>query len=127
MIFAHNGWVMDWDPSKCFVSKEFDVYFKRDLVPWDDTVKLNYGNSFKSCPALWERMNQYAAWTGRHFDAIRIDNCHSTPLHVAEYFIQSARAQNPNLIVLAELFTGSKVIYTPSLLTVHISKVLTFF
>lgn len=107
-VAAHNGWVLDWDPMVCFMSPRFDTYLKRALVPWDDCVKLNYGSSSASCPPLWLRMAEYATWAGTHFDAIRIDNCHSTPLHVAEYFLQVARHVNPHLIVIAELFTSSK-------------------
>ena len=107
-IFAHNGWVMDWDPSNCFVDQKYDIYLKRQLVPWDDSVKLNYGRKHEDSPALWQRMTEYSKWTGANFDAVRIDNCHSTPLHVAEYFLQVARTQNPYLLVLAELFTNSK-------------------
>ena len=107
-IFAYNGWVMNWDPEQSFVSSEFDIYLKRQLVVWDDCIKLNYGVGPEDCPMLWDRMASYTRWVATHFDGIRIDNCHSTPLHLAEKMLQIARQTNPHVVVLAELFTGSK-------------------
>lgn len=38
------------------------------------------------------------------FHGFRIDNAHSTPIHVGSYFLRKARKYNNNLIVFAELF-----------------------
>jgi glycogen debranching enzyme len=41
------------------------------------------------------------------FDGFRLDNAHSTPIHVCQYLLQVARTANPNVFVMAELFTPS--------------------
>jgi glycogen debranching enzyme len=53
-------------------------------------------------------MTKYVALLAQTFDGFRIDNCHSTPLHVGITLLDSARVVNPNLYVCAELFTGNE-------------------
>lgn len=51
-------------------------------------------------------MSAYVESLAGMFDGFRLDNSHSTPIHVGEYLMDKARKVNPNLYVCAELFTG---------------------
>lgn len=52
-------------------------------------------------------MSKYVSDMALVFDGFRLDNAHSTPIHVCYYMLQVARSANPNLFVMAELFTSS--------------------
>jgi glycogen debranching enzyme len=106
-VWANNGWIWNGNPLVDFASRNSRAYFRREVIVWGDCVKLRYGLGPQDSPWLWEYMTQYTHLMAKYFHAFRIDNCHSTPRHVAQYLLDQARKVRPNLYVVAELFTGS--------------------
>ncbi|ODO11295.1 glycogen debranching enzyme [Cryptococcus amylolentus CBS 6273] len=105
---ANNGWMWAADPLKNFAEYPSKAYLRRQVIVWDDCVKLRYGTQPSDNPWLWEHMIKYAELLAGIFDGFRLDNCHSTPIEVGKAVIDAGRRVNPNLYVMAELFTGSQ-------------------
>ena len=82
-------------------------YLRRVVHPWGDCIKLRYGSGPEDSPALWERMEKYVRSMASIFKGIRLDNAHGTPLHVSKHMLTAARRVNPDVLIVAELFTGS--------------------
>lgn len=108
LTVANNGWMWGADPLKNFAEYPSKAYLRREVIVWGDCVKLRYGDSKEANPWLWAHMTEYAELLAGVFDGFRLDNCHSTPLHVGAHIIDAGRRINPNLYVMAELFTGSE-------------------
>ncbi|RVX68526.1 hypothetical protein B0A52_07950 [Exophiala mesophila] len=108
LALAVNGWIWAADAMKDNAGPDWRPYLRRELIPWSDCVKLRYGKGPQDNPFLWKHMTKYVQLMAKYFTAFRIDNCHSTPIHVAEYLLDEARKIQPNLAVFAELFTGNE-------------------
>lgn len=108
LVLVNNGWVWAGNALVDNAGPQSRVYLRREVIVWGDCVKLRYGTGPQDSPWLWEHMTNYARMLAKYFAGFRIDNCHSTPLHVAEHILDEARRVRPNLYVVAELFTGSE-------------------
>ena len=108
LVLVNNGWVWAGNALVDNAGPKSRAYLRREVIVWGDCVKLRYGDSPSDNPWLWDHMTNYARLLAKYFAGLRIDNCHSTPIHVAEHILDEARRVRPDLYVVAELFTGSE-------------------
>ncbi|KAF2141738.1 glycoside hydrolase family 133 protein [Aplosporella prunicola CBS 121167] len=108
LALANNGWIWAADAMKDNAGSQSRAYLRREVIVWGDCVKLRYGSGPQDNPFLWDFMAKYTRLMAKYFAGFRIDNCHSTPIHLAEYMLDEARKIRPNLVIGAELFTGSE-------------------
>lgn len=72
---------MDHNPMVDFAMEGWN-YLRRSIHIWSDSVKLRYGKNPADSPFLWEHMATYVSDMATVFDGVRLDNAHSTPIHV---------------------------------------------
>ena len=108
LALVNNGWVWAADAMRDNAGPKSRAYLRREVIVWGDCVKLRYGTCRDDNPYLWDYIAKYTRLMAKHFAGFRIDNCHSTPIKLAQYMLDEARRVNPNLCVVAELFTGSE-------------------
>lgn len=108
LALVNNGWIWGANALIDNAGPFSRAYLRREVIVWGDCVKLRYGASWEESPVLWEHMSKYVRLMAKYFTGFRIDNCHSTPIHVAEFLLDEARRERPNLFVVAELFSGSE-------------------
>ena len=108
LALVNNGWIWAADAMRDNAGPDSKAYLRREVIVWSDCVKLRYGKSPKDNPWLWDHMAKYTQLMAKYFAAFRVDNCHSTPIAVAEYLLDKARNIRPNIAVFAELFSGSE-------------------
>lgn len=72
---------LDW-ATECDFS-----FLRRRVSIWGDSIKLRYGKCPADSPYLWEHMSKYVSTMAEIFDGFRLDNAHSTPIHVCQYLL----------------------------------------
>lgn len=55
-----------------------------DVLMFIMVSQNRFGDKPEDSPVLWERMKTYVQQMAKIFDGVRLDNCHSTPIPVAE-------------------------------------------
>ncbi|RVU26650.1 alpha-amylase [Sandaracinomonas limnophila] len=98
-------------PAKVSGNNVFNA--RPSINDWFETVKLNYGvdlqnhNSthFNPIPDTWNKMTEVLSyWTSKGVDGFRCDMAEMVPVEFWEHAISKTKAQNPNLIFVAEIY-----------------------
>ena len=109
-ILLCNGWIMQSEDSSNIYP---DItaygtwyYFKRKVIIWKDTIKINYGENLSKTPEyLLNYMTKYITYLSNIFDGLYIESLANIPLFILKYFTYKAREVNSNIIFMTQLPT----------------------
>ena len=109
-ILLCNGWIMQPEDNSNFYP---DIaaygswyYFKRKVIIWKDTIKINYGENISKTPKfLLNYMTKYITFLSIIFEGLYIESLAYLPIFILKYFIHKARQINPNIILMTQLPT----------------------
>ena len=109
-ILLCNGWIMQSEDSSNYYP---DItaygtwyYFKRKVIIWKDTIKINYGENISKTPEyLLNYMTKYITYLSNIFEGLYIESLSNLPMFILKYFIFKARQVNPNIIFMTQLPT----------------------
>ena len=107
-ILLCNGWIMQSeDNSNCYpdiTAYGSWYYFKRKVIIWKDTIKINYGENISKTPKfLLNYMTKYIIFLSNIFEGLYIESLADLPMFILKYFIHKARQINPNIILVTQL------------------------
>ena len=109
-ILLCNGWIMQSEE----ISNSYpDItangtwyYFKRKVIIWKDTIKINYEENISKTPEyLLNYMTKYITYLSSVFEGLYIESLANLPIFILKYFIHKARQTNPNIILMTQLPT----------------------
>ena len=79
-------------------------YFKRKVIIWKDTIKINYGENITKTPQFFlNYMTKYVNFLSNVFEGLYIESLANLPIFILKYFIYKARQTNPNIIFMTQL------------------------
>jgi starch synthase (maltosyl-transferring) len=100
----HPGW-FDWRADGSVKHAENPPKVYEDIVNVDF-----YGRD--AVPGLWLALRDIVLfWAGQGVRIFRVDNPHTKPFAFWRWLIENVRAENPDILFLAEAFTRPKVMY----------------
>ena len=107
-ILLCNGWIMQSEDNSNYYPDTTAYgtwyYFKRKVIIWKDTIKINYGENISKTPQfLLNYMTKYITFLSNIFEGLYIESLANLPIFILKYFIYKARQINPNIIFMTQL------------------------